>query len=242
MIFTLIRVELLKVRRTLAILMMLACPLMVVLLSFGMLLKTHSKLDWPMYWLGNTAIWCYFMLPLYIALVTALLNGSEHRNSTWRLMMSLPITAGRLYLAKFLLAAVFVFGANLALLALVVLSIFALYFLGYPIKGAFNYDAWHSIFALSVCALPILVVQHLVSWHVKNIVAPLALGVVATMGIMQIGQSKEWVYYPWTYAMMAVHGSSPTMRDQAVLLAAVVGLGLLFLSYLWATRKACEFP
>ena len=43
MIFTLIRVELLKVKRSLALLMMLACPLMVAILCFGVQLKTNKK-------------------------------------------------------------------------------------------------------------------------------------------------------------------------------------------------------
>ncbi len=106
MIFTLIRIELLKVKRSLALLMMLACPLMVNLLCFALELKTNRTgvVKASMYWMGNTAIWAYFMFPLYIALVAGLLNGNEHKNSTWRVMLTLPISARQLFFSKFVLA------------------------------------------------------------------------------------------------------------------------------------------
>ena len=69
MLLKLFRIELFKTRHSLALFMMLACPLMVVLLNTAMLIKgaNFAKADqkmWTFYWIGNMAIWCYFMLPL----------------------------------------------------------------------------------------------------------------------------------------------------------------------------------
>jgi hypothetical protein len=241
MMFRLLRIEFLKTRRSLALLMMLVCPLFVVLLTVGMQLKNVQKMPWQMYWLNNTAIWCYFMLPLFIALITALLNGNEHKNATWRLMLTLPISTRQLYLAKLILASFFVAGANLILLVLIAISIALFGFAGHSITGAFDYAALTSFAKLVTCSLPILVLQHWFSWRVQNIVAPLALGVISTMGIIQIGHSKDWIYYPWSYLTMAMQGSSTSMRQQALMLASVVGLSLMAVSVFWVGRKTAEF-
>lgn len=246
MILKLLRVELIKTRRSLALLMMLACPLMVVVLNTGMWFKQSASQvvtanTWSMFWMGNTAIWCYFMSPLYVALVTSLLNGAEHKNQTWRLMLTLPIQPRQLYLAKMALAGIFVFGANLALFLMVALSILLLAAIGYPIPDAFNVNAIAMIGKLVLCSAPILVIQHWISWRVPNIVFPLAVGVIATMGIMQIGQSSDWVYYPWSYAMMALNGTSEVMQRQALYLAAGLSLLLLIASTYSVGRKGLEF-
>ena len=239
MIFRLIQIELLKVKRSLALLMMLACPLMVSLLCFSVQLKTNKTgvIPWTMYWAGTTAIWGYFMLPLYLALMTGLLNGNEHKHATWRLMLTLPITPRQLFLAKFVLALLFLIGANLVLLLSCLLSILVFGVLSYPLDGAFDFRFFHFLWCASLSALPILIWQHWMSWRVQNIVAPLAIGVVATMGILQIGRSEKWIYYPWSYVMAALNGSSSAMQMQAILLASILALLSLGIFTFWVGRQ-----
>ncbi|QNA89478.1 ABC transporter permease subunit [Massilia sp. Dwa41.01b] len=196
---TLFRLEAMKARRSLALLMMLACPLMVVLLNTGMLLRQVGAdgvppRAWEGFWLGNQALWCYFMLPLYLALCTALVNGVEHRQHGWRLMLTLPVGARQLYLAKLLLALVMAAIAHLCLLlftwAVTMLP------LGAPAPhGAFGAMTIAMLGALAA-SLPVLVLQHTLSWTSQNIVTPLALGVCATMGVIQLGSSEHWRLFP----------------------------------------------
>lgn len=241
MIIKLMRVELLKVRRSLALMMMFACPLMVALLMLAVELKSKRGWSLEMFWASHTAVWCYFMYPLYIALVTGLLNGNEHKNATWRVMLTMPVSARQLYVAKLLLALCFIIGANLVLVGLVSLSAFALRQAGHVLPGTIDFSILYRVLIISLAGLPIVVAQHWVSWRVQNIVAPLALGVIATMGITQIGQSKEWVYYPWTYAMTSIHATSVDARVLAVQLALAVGAGLFLVSTLWVGRRGAEF-
>ncbi|WP_395008917.1 ABC transporter permease [Undibacterium sp.] len=243
MIFTLIRIELLKVKRSLALLMMLACPLMVALLCFGLELKTNKTgvVKGSMYWMGNTAIWAYFMFPLYIALVTGLLNGNEHKNGTWRLMLTLPISARQLFFSKFVLAGLFMIGANVILFLMASIAMMVFSGMGLTVKGSLTSNFMEFLIYASIGALPILVFQHWISWRVQNIVAPLAIGVVGTMGIMQLGQSKDWVFYPWSYVMNALNASLPELRMQALMLAVVVAALMLFFATYWVGRRGAEF-
>ncbi len=243
MILTLIRIELLKVKRSLALLMMLACPLMVALLCFALELKTNKTgvVKASMYWMGNTAIWAYFMFPLYIALVTGLLNGNEHKNGTWRLMLTLPISARQLFFSKFVLAGLFMIGANMILFVISSIAIMVFNAMGLTVKGSMALSLLEFLTYAGISALPILVLQHWISWRVQNIVAPLAIGVLGTMGIMQLGQSKDWVYYPWSYVMNALNASLPEVRMQALMLAFVVAALMLFIATYWVGRRDAEF-
>ncbi len=242
MLIKLFRIELLKIKRSLALLMALACPLMVAVLILGVTLKQSAPVnfdekDWFAFWQSSTAIWCYFMLPLYIALITGLLNGNEHKNQTWRLMLALPISLRQLYFVKALLAWSFVIGANFLLIIYLALTALLLGFLGYPLEAAFNFPVLPSILSLSLACFPILIIQHAISWRYSNIVFPLATGVIATMGIIQVGSSSYWVYYPWSYILMAVNGSTPELQQQALWLSAGIGLLLFALSSYWLGRR-----
>lgn len=233
----LLSIELLKVRRSQALWMMIAIPMLVVLLNTLMLLKRTplaalAEARWLGLWMGTSAVWCYFMLPLYIALVTGLLNGHEHKNQTWRLMLTLPISQRQLYIAKALLAWLFVLGANVVLVAATSLVIGLLGVAGAPLKGAFAFPVLAMLAKVSLACVPVLLIQHALSWRVRNLVLPLAAGVIATMAITQIGSSAHWAWYPWTYPLMAANGSDPAAQSHALLLAAGVGAALFAVSAL----------
>jgi hypothetical protein len=233
----LLYVEILKIRRSLAVLMLFAIPALVVVLNTLMLAKrpgfdkvTVRTLEF--YWMGNTSLWCYFMLPLYIALVSGLLNGHEHKNHTWRLMMTLPVNQSRLFVTKAILVWLFAIASTTAL-AGASAAIVAL-------LGGSPPPVWSAIARISLACIPIVIIQHAVSWRFQNIVAPLAFGVLATMGITQIGSSSDWIWYPWTYPMMAVNGSDPAMRDQAIQIALATAAPLLAMTTLYLGRR--EIP
>lgn len=242
-VLILLRLELLKLRRSLPLLLLLACPFLVVALSTGMLLKSEDAFFarphfWSGYWQGNLALWTYFMLPLYIALVTALLNGNEHRNGTWRLLLTLPLTPRQLYLSKATLAWGCVLGANLALGLLSVLGAQLLAAVKPTPPGMFDFSLGPALAAVSLACLPVVLIQHALSWRVANFVLPLAVGICATMGIIQLGSSEYWLYFPWSYSLMAANGSAPEARRLALLLAAGLALALLA----WTTWRAGRRP
>jgi hypothetical protein len=240
----LVAVELLKIRRSLALLMMFAIPMVVLLLHFSMLVKRHeiAQIDaklWFMYWNGVTGMWSYFMLPLYIALITGLLNGQEHKNQTWRLMLTLPVSQLQLFIVKGILAWLFVVGSTLVLMAATAVTVIGLGLMGASWNGAFQVELLTMLGKVSLSCLPVLVIAHAVSWRFQNLVLPLALGVISTMGVQQIGSSTYWVWYPWSYPVMAMLGSD-AKQQHAMMLSAVVGLALLALSAILLGRREVD--
>ncbi|MFC3095383.1 hypothetical protein DRW07_16105 [Alteromonas sediminis] len=243
MFLTLLKVELLKTKRTLALLIMFACPLMVVtllgLMSFNQEQVIDESFSWQHFWFSTTAIWGYFMLPLYIALVTALLNQTEHKVAGWRFMHALPLSAVNLFWAKATLAWLYLMGACLALYVFTLgMSGLLVAFKGWPSAGLFDFPYWQNMLKTAVAALPILLIQHIVSWRFANIVAPLALGVIATMGIMQVSSSKEhWFYYPWSYVLVANNNQNPETIGTALTLSAVLAVVLMLVGSVWAHKR-----
>jgi hypothetical protein len=241
----LMAVELLKIRRSLALLMMFAIPIVVLLLNFAMLVKRHdvAQIDarlWFMYWNGVTGLWSYFMMPLYIALITGLLNGHEHKNQTWRLMLTLPVSQLQLFVVKGVLAWLFVVASTLVLMAATALTVIALGLAGASLDGAFQVELLTMLGKVALTCLPVLVIQHAISWRFQNLVLPLAVGVVATMGVQQIGSSTYWVWYPWSYPVMAMLGSDLAKQQHAMMLAALVGAALMAFSAVVLGRREVE--
>jgi lantibiotic transport system permease protein len=242
MILTLCRVELLKIRRSLVLLMTLACPMAVVALVFAMNLRRSSPQtmgpdQWVMLWVSVSAMWSWFMLPLYIALSTSLINGNEHRNQTWRLMLSLPITPVELYTAKALIAIGLMLLAHLAVLTGTALAICGLGLFGYHLEGAFPTRLAPMLLAAPVAALPMLLLQHAISWRIRSIVPPLAVSVVATFAAMQVGSSEYWPWLPWTYPMVSSNASSEAVRSSALILAPSLAVVLFPLTAWWLGRR-----
>ena len=241
MLIRLIQIELLKTKRSLALLMMFLSPLMVLLVNLLLLLNNEGKLigekGWGVFWMQNYALWGYFMMPLYIALVTALLNGIEHRSNGWRFMMSLPIKQKDLFLAKLILAWLYLLGASAVLFLSVLLSILCLDAFGITGADMLSFEVSQKLIYATVACLAILTIQHIVSWRWKNIVAPLGLGVVATMSIMQFSHSKYWHFNPWTYTLMTTNGADPTGQTLALVYSLAITVGLTLIALFWLGRR-----
>ena len=87
---------------------------------------------------------------------------------------------------------------------------------------------------IALTCLPVVLIQHALSWRYANFVLPLAVGIGATMGIIQLGSSDYWVYFPWSYSLMVSNGTAPEARQLALGLAGAVALALLA----WTTWRA----
>ena len=127
-------------------------------------------------------------------------------------------------------------GANLALGLLSTLAAQLLAAVRPTPAGMHGFPLALSLAKISLACLPVVLIQHAISWRVANFVLPLAVGICATMGIVQLGSSEYWVYFPWSYSLMAASGSEPAAQQQALLLAAGLALGLLGSTTWWVRR------
>jgi hypothetical protein len=114
--------ELLKLKRTLAFRVVFVLPLLIALLQFLVILRTRNYAPgfnlWQTHPTNSFQIWAVFMMPLLIALVTALLNGIEHSDKQWKHLFALPVPRPAVYFAKLIVA------QGLILMSTLVLAVF----------------------------------------------------------------------------------------------------------------------
>src|SRR5262245_25934891 len=100
--------EFLKMKRTLALLVALGLPMVVILMNLVIFLRTKNFEEgssaWDFFVGNNIVIWGLLMLTLYITLETALLAGLEHNQQGWKHLAALPIPRTAVYAAKQIMA------------------------------------------------------------------------------------------------------------------------------------------
>lgn len=241
MLTQLLKIELLKTKRSLALLMMFLSPAMVILVNCLVFINNQGvaveKNGWGLFWSANFSMWGYFMMPLYVALVTALLNGIEHNSNGWRHMLSLPVKLKDLFLVKLILAMIFLIGASLTLFFGVFTSILLFKLLGYQGDDLINIGVIIKLVYACISSFSILTIQHIVSWRWENIVISLGLGVIATMSIIQFSSSQYWYLNPWSYTLISTN--SPSIENQflALIFSVTVGLVLTITAIKWLKTR-----
>lgn len=102
--------EALKMKRTIALKMVVLAPAAVVLLTvfmasqapFSTLRRNGTTDEWRALTRVNLQFWGLLMMPLYITLETALIAGLDHSENQWKALLARPVPRWTLYVAKLL--------------------------------------------------------------------------------------------------------------------------------------------
>lgn len=222
-IVALVRVELLKLRRSLALLLCVGTPTAVLLLSVLINLERTKPLSWDMYVAGVAALWAYFMLPMTVTALTLLMAQMEHGPRAWNHLFALPIARWRLYAAKLLTACGLVATMTFALLPLIVVSGLMIraanpvtLLAGLPDIGA----AAVLLGKIAGGALLMIVIQTWVALRFASFVPPLVLGIGGTFVAVAATAARQGIYFPW---LLPVNALSTDARAQFALALGFAG-------------------
>ena len=80
---TALAVEAFKLRRSLALLLAAVAPLLIAVFVFFNLLRLEKGAPWAMTLQSSAAIWAFFMLPMSVTALTALVAHTEHGPRAW---------------------------------------------------------------------------------------------------------------------------------------------------------------
>ena len=80
---TALAVEAHKLRRSLALLLAAVAPLLIAVFVFFNLLRVDKAAPWAMTLQSSAAIWAFFMLPMSVTALTALVAHTEHGPRAW---------------------------------------------------------------------------------------------------------------------------------------------------------------
>jgi hypothetical protein len=208
-------VELLKLKRTLALWLAVILPLGVVAIQF---LGTVQRAEFyvaqglPNPWLefgGQTIFfWTLLALPLFVTLETALLGGLEHSGDHWKQLFARPVSRGAIYGAKLVAAMALV---AVSLLALVIQLVVAGWVLSLilPELGFGRAIPWREfVIQIGIAYLGCWLIIALHTWIAlrwQSFVVASAAGILLTVAGM-IAINAEWgTYYPWALSAMALN-------------------------------------
>lgn len=201
-----------KLKRTVALWMMVLAPVVVMVLMTFMMSQMPSILvlrgGWR--WVELTKVvvglWALLVMPFLITLETALLAGLEHNENQWRRVLVLPVPRWSVYMAKLVLAVLILsVSAGVLLLGIVVTGLLLPH-----LNRELRFEPgipWAASGALvaktSSLGFLATAIQHWVAIRWRPFAVPVGAGFVAiVIGVILAGsKSNFWeVYYPWTVA------------------------------------------
>ena len=238
-LWRLLQADLMKLRRSLSLVIVLAIPAMVLVMQCFMRLSGHAAPDWERHALSGAAIWAFLLLPLTATALTALLAQIEHGPRAWSSLLSMPIPKGLVFAAKALLA--------VALMALISVLLGGAILASGLLSGALDAGAAPTgpmpaallasvLGRMWLAGLLVIAIQFVVAMATPNFAAPVIVGITGTFFAVAATSAKAGIYFPWLLPVniLAAEGDRAL---QATLYGAVGGIAVLAAGCWWLARR-----
>jgi hypothetical protein len=229
--------EALKLKRSLVILVSVTPPIMVFLLFTAIIADGHGASDWTMFTYSSAAIWAYFLMPMSIIGITALLAQIEHGPGTWSHTLALPMPRWQIFTAKALIA----FFITAIVTVLVIIATLAASYLGGilsgdPMEGFIPWALIAKLYGLMLLASCFLMsIQWSIAMHFKNFAVPVSIGIAGTFVSVVATSSKYGLYFPWLMPVGVLAGD-PDRAGLAVQYGSIGGL-IIFAISIWSLSR-----
>ncbi|HHY61004.1 MAG TPA: ABC transporter permease subunit [Clostridia bacterium] len=157
---------------------------------------------WQALYTQSMLFYAVILFPLIISLVMTFTARLEHAHRGWQQYLSLPVKRQRVFLIKFLVAALLVF-LN------VITFIFTMLMAGLSLGIEEEIPGQILLvrpLGLYLAALPMMAVLYVVSLRFAQLAVPLGLGIGLSLPAILVANTRFWFVYPWTYPIMAALG------------------------------------
>ena len=158
-------------------------------------IKALAKDPW-----GTQFMWAwqsinFFIFPLFVILICALIPQIEFKNNTWKQVFASPQSLGNIYFSKFVTIHLMIFFFYLSFIALMMLSgvmtnLFDSRF--HFLKNSIDWQALAKMtFKSYLSILGISAIQYWISLRFKNFIAPMGIG-LALLVLAIIARQVGW--------------------------------------------------
>lgn len=232
-------VELRKLNRSLAALLAIAAPTLIAIYMFFNLLRGKKAPSWEMGLQASGGVWAFFMLPMSVTALTALVAQMEHAPSSWDHLRALPVARWKLYAAK--AACVVAVVAAMSVLNLV-LSWGAIALAGTikPVvmpSGTPDLAQQALLLAKILAASTLMIaVQFWTALRFSSFVPALALGIGGTFFSVVATGAKQGVFFPWQMPVNMLARDAWRV-ETALALGGGLGLAALIAAILHLSRR-----
>jgi ABC-2 type transport system permease protein len=230
MFFRVLSTECLKLKRTLALWMVLVAPLVTVLLGFVVAYKNapvlvrDGKDAWTPLVGQSIRAWTLLMMPLFVTLETALLAGLEHTGKNWKSLLALPAPRWTVYISKLVVTIALLWAAHAVLIggtigsALLQKQLHPALNLGQMPLSPFVVP----MATISVSTLLAVAIQHWVSLRWSSHSVAMGFGMCAMfIGVFAAQSQDVGPWFPWSLPIRAVMGGAA--GADRITMVAVVG-------------------
>ena len=232
-------VEARKLNRSLAALLAVAAPTLIAVFGFFMLLRSDKAQPWDMWMTSAAGVWAFFMLPMSITALTALVAHMEHGPRSWDHLRALPLPRWKLYAAKAICVLVL-----LALMSAAVLAFtWAAVSVASGIKptvaptGDFHLAQYARTLAMMFGAgLLLVAIQLWIALRYASFVPGLVVGIGGTFFAVVATSAKAGVFLPWQMPVNML-ATDAWRVNTALSLGAGVGLLALIVMTLHLSRR-----
>ena len=198
--FAVLSIEIRKLNRSLAAVLAVAAPSLIAVFGFFMVLRGTAPQTWEMWMVSAIAIWSFFMLPMSVTALTALVAHMEHGPKSWDHLRSLPLPRWRLYAAKAVMVLAVV--AIMSLLTLVLT--WGAVMLATTIKpdltptGLLDLGLHASTMGkVFLAAILMVAIQLWIALRFASFVPALVVGIGGTFFSVVATSAKQGVFFPW---------------------------------------------
>ena len=194
-------VELRKLNRSLASALAIAAPGLIAVFTFFNILRGKTAQPWDMWMVSAAGIWAFFMLPMSVTALTALIAHMEHGPRTWDHLRALPLPRWTLYAAKIL--SVFL------VLAAMSVGVFAFTWAAVKLAVVIKPElAPTALGRMYLAATLVVVIQLWIALRWSSFVPGLVVGIGGTFFAVVATAAKVGVFLPWQMPvnMLATEG------------------------------------
>jgi len=231
---TALAVEAIKLRRSLALLLAIAAPALIAVFVFFNLLRVDKPMTWDLVLKTSAAIWAFFMLPMSVTALTALVAHTEHGPRAWDTLRALPVPRWHLYAAKAVGVLALVASMSVVLAALTFVAVAAAAWIKPAIAptGALDVVAYLVLLGRIFLAAWLLVaVQLWIALRYASFVPALATGIGGTFFAVVATSAKIGLALPWQIPVNQL--ASEAWRVELSLVIGAVGGCVALLAMLW---------
>jgi len=209
----LFKAEFIKTNKTYGFLISVLIPIFIAILQFFIFYIKHEHFakyginPWKVMGMNLFSILGIIVMPMYIVLITYLINFTEHQSNSWKYLFALPISKIKIYTVKISMTLFWVLVFCISIIIFMYLSGFLLSLfrpdIGFQDYNI-NYIIFLSIFKLFLSSFGIISIQFLFSIYWKDFIRPVGIGLTLTIAAF-ILSSWEYIYvlpYAHPYSIM----------------------------------------
>lgn len=204
------KAELIKTRRTYGFLATFLIPILIAALQFSIFYFKHEYFaksgmnPWQIMGSNLFNFLGIIVMPMYVVLISYLINFTEHQSNSWKFLFSLPLPKFKIYSGKIMVAVLWLFLFCLVT-ALSFLISGALLSTIRPDVGFQDYDITNpfliNIGKMFLSGFGILSIQFLMSIYWKDFIRPVGIGLAFTIAAM-ILSSWDYIYiFPYSHPL-----------------------------------------